>query len=130
MRNILALVGAATVTFLGLGWYLGWYKIDRNAPVGTQGVHVEINPDKISSDVKKGVVRGTEIVEDIRNGSGNSADAKPATLTTPQGPASNFFGPGSKENTGKGQTSFAPPAVNKPKPNDDDSLFGIRLPGK
>ena len=27
MRNILALVGAATVAFLALGWYLGWYKV-------------------------------------------------------------------------------------------------------
>jgi len=26
MRNLLALVGLATVTFLGLGWYLGWYQ--------------------------------------------------------------------------------------------------------
>ena len=31
MRNILALVGAATLTFLGVGWYLGWYEI-KNVP--------------------------------------------------------------------------------------------------
>ena len=129
MRNILALVGAGTVTFLGLGWYLGWYNIDRNSQPGLQSVKVEINPEKITTDVKKGVVRGTEIIEEFRNG----AEAKPAPLTTPQGPASSFFAPSAKDNsTAPGQTSFAPPAGNKTKPtaNDDDSLFGIRLPGK
>src|ERR1700723_2988445 len=29
MRNLCALVGAATIAFVGLGWYLGWYKITR-----------------------------------------------------------------------------------------------------
>ena len=55
MRNILALVGAATVAFLVVGWYLGWYKVTRvPSPEGKQAVHVDINPDKITNDVKKG----------------------------------------------------------------------------
>lgn len=128
MRNILALVGAGTVTFLGLGWYLGWYNIDRGSQPGLQSVKVEINPEKISTDVKKGVVAGTEFIEDLRNG----ADKKPASLTTPQGPASSFFAPPAKDTSSPPQTSFAPPSGNKLKTpaNDDDAIFGIRIPGK
>ncbi|WP_020473313.1 hypothetical protein [Zavarzinella formosa] len=125
MRNILALVGGVTVTFLGLGWYLGWYKIDSNPLLGRQNVHVEINPEKITQDVKKGAVIVEQGVEDFRN----RQDAKPAPLTTPQGPASDFFGPSSTANS---QSSFAPPSFgnNKPAAPADDSLFGIRLPRK
>ncbi len=36
MKNLLALVGAAVVTFAGLGWYLGWYNLTRQPTPGTQ----------------------------------------------------------------------------------------------
>jgi len=53
MRNLLALVGAAVVTFAGLGWYLGWYKLEA-APSSTPGhetVNVDIDGKKIGHDV-------------------------------------------------------------------------------
>ena len=87
MRNILALVGAATVAFLGLGWYLGWYQITSvPSPHGKQSVTVDINPDKITEDVKKGVAKGGQIVDSLRERP--AADSKPTA-----GPASNFFSP-------------------------------------
>lgn len=87
MRNILALVGAATVAFLGLGWYLGWYQISNApSPHGKQSVTVDINPTKITEDVKKGVEKGGQIVDSLRERP--AADPKPAA-----GPASNFFSP-------------------------------------
>ena len=86
MRNILALVGAATVTFLAVGWYLGWYQISSlRSPRGEQSFNVNINPDKITDDVKTGVKKGEDFVDSLRDKS--KGDAKPATA----GPASNFF---------------------------------------
>ena len=35
MRNLLALVGAALVAFLGLGWYLDWYHITPKPATAT-----------------------------------------------------------------------------------------------
>ena len=89
MKNILALVGAAVVAFLAVGWYLGWYRISSvPSPHGQQSVQVEINPTKITEDVKKGVEKGGQIVESLRE---PAADPKAAP---PQGPASSFFLPG------------------------------------
>ena len=87
MRNILALVGAATVAFLALGWYLGWYQITSvPSPHGKQSLTVDINPTKITEDVKKGVEKGGQIVDSLRD--------RPATQPQPAtGPASSFFSP-------------------------------------
>jgi hypothetical protein len=87
MRNILALVGAATVAFLALGWYLGWYQVTSvPSPHGKQSVTVDINPTKITEDVKKGVEKGGQIVDSLRD--------RPAAETKPgAGPASSFFSP-------------------------------------
>ena len=84
MRNILAIVGAATIAFLAVGWYLGWYQVSSpTSSQGKQSVQVEINPTKITEDVKKGVEQGGEIVNNLRE--------KPKA--EPAGPASSFFSP-------------------------------------
>jgi hypothetical protein len=119
MRNILALVGAAVIAFLALGWYLGWYQIsNKPATGGKQGVQVDFNADKIQTDVKKGVEKGGEIVDQLRE---KKVDPQP----TP-GPATNFFTPTStdktKDNAGGGWKPIAEPA----KP--ETSTFGFRLP--
>ncbi len=56
MRNLLALLGAAVLTFAGLGWYLGWYQVQPapGASPGHQGVNVDIDARKIKADVHKG----------------------------------------------------------------------------
>ena len=85
MRNTLALVGAAVVAFLTVGWYLGWYQVSsKPATSGEQAVRVDINPAKITEDVKKGVEKGGEIVDSLRDG---KADGK----TSQPGPATSFF---------------------------------------
>ena len=90
MRNLLALLGAALVAFLGLGWYLGWYQISGvPGPGGKQSVSVEVHPGKVATDVGKIADRVGEGVDSLRD----KAKDKPAPLTTPQGPASRFFGP-------------------------------------
>ena len=55
MRNMLALVGAAVVTILGVGWYLDWFTVHREpSPTGKGNVNVEFNTNKISEDLHKG----------------------------------------------------------------------------
>lgn len=111
MKNLLALIGAAAVTFAGVGWYLGWYEIESlPSPNGKQRLSVDINSQKIVDDVQKGVKKGGEIVSQLSDKKEAPSD-KPAPLPTPTGPASSFFAP--KEAT---------------KQASDAGLFGIRLP--
>jgi hypothetical protein len=117
MRNVLALVGAATVTFLALGWYLGWYQISSlPSPGGKQALQVEINSGKITEDVKKGVEKGGEIVDHLRD----KAKSDPNSPSSP-GPASNFFTPGTGSSGGWKPSSESPPA-------DSAGAFGFRVP--
>ncbi|MSR51924.1 MAG: hypothetical protein EXS09_01370 [Gemmataceae bacterium] len=121
MRNILALVGAATVAFLAVGWYLGWYQVSSKPnQAGTQSVQVDINPDKITGDVKKGVEKGSEIVGSIRE------IRKDGPATKEAGPATNFFTPTSIEKD-KGSSGGWKPIGNDPPKNSIDS-FGSRVP--
>jgi hypothetical protein len=91
MRNILALVGAATVAFILVGWYLGWYQVSSTTTSqGPQSVQVDINPNKITDDVKKGVEKGEKIVDSLREQTG--PDGKPVTAPG-SGPAKPATGP-------------------------------------
>ncbi|HEY7331306.1 MAG TPA: hypothetical protein VH592_26970 [Gemmataceae bacterium] len=56
MRNMLALFGAALLTVVGVGWYLGWYKV-RNQPASVPGQHsvnIDIDTNKVRSDLEQG----------------------------------------------------------------------------
>lgn len=108
MKNLFALFGAGTIAFLALGWYLDWYKLTRQpAPAGTQRLSVDLNPDKITGDVKKGVERGGEIIDRLRESDGKTdGQNNPAPQPTEQGPASQFFTPPSATTS---QTSSAGP---------------------
>jgi hypothetical protein len=78
MRNLLALFGAAILTFAVLGWYLGWYKIQSEpAPAGHHNVNIDVNREKIAEDVHKGVQKGEEKVESILEKDKKKADTKP-----------------------------------------------------
>jgi hypothetical protein len=54
MRNLLAFVGAAVLTFAGLGWYLGWYKLEAapSSNPGHETVNVDIDAKKVGSDLR------------------------------------------------------------------------------
>lgn len=70
MRNLLALLGLAIVTFFGLGWYLGWYSIAVEAGTdGKQKVQLDVDTKKITDDAKKGLQK----VEKFREGTSNSS---------------------------------------------------------
>ena len=55
MRNLLALIGLAVVTVAGLGWYLGWYRLQtETTSPGHRQIKIDVNTDKIAADVHKG----------------------------------------------------------------------------
>lgn len=122
MRNTLAIVGAATVAFLALGWYLGWYQVSSTPnQKGQQSVQVEINPTKITEDVKKGVEQGGQIVDSFRERP--PADPKAAQ---PTGPASNFFTPTPGPTDPGGSSNGWRPIPGTTR--NDDGNSGSRVP--
>ncbi len=61
MRNLLAFLAAAALTFLGVGWYLDWYHVKSSpADAGHHRVDIDINRDKIVHDVEQGVQKGEQ----------------------------------------------------------------------
>ena len=55
MRNLLALLGFALLTFAAAGWYLDWYKIQSTTtPDGHRHVNIDIHSKKIGEDLNKG----------------------------------------------------------------------------
>lgn len=55
MRNLLAFLAAATLTFLGAGYYLGWYSVVSNTNAsGHRNLNVDINTKKIGHDLEEG----------------------------------------------------------------------------
>jgi len=88
MRNFFALVGLAIVAFAGLGWYLDWYHLSRQpATTGTQRFQVDVNPNKIADDVKKGIEQGSEIVEKLRDEKAQNSSPAPAPAEKTEKPA-------------------------------------------
>lgn len=78
MRNLLAFLAAAVLAFLGLGWYLDWYKVQAvpNGASGHQSFNIEVNNNKITKDVKKGVEKGEQKIQEVMDK--KSSESKPA----------------------------------------------------
>jgi hypothetical protein len=79
MRNMLALFGAALLTVVGVGWYLGWYKV-RSQPASVPGQHsvnIDINTNKISADLQHGEQKLQQWLEK-KSGEKSSEDSKKA----------------------------------------------------
>jgi hypothetical protein len=81
MRNLLALLGFALVTFLIVGWYLDWYHVTPKAGAapGHVGGEIDVNKKKIVDDVNHGIKVGEEKFHDLTD-----KDGKPAPATTPR----------------------------------------------
>lgn len=55
MRNFLAFLTVAILTFAGVGYYLGWFTIQTSRPSsGNPSVNIEFDPEKIGGDLQKG----------------------------------------------------------------------------
>ena len=76
MRNTLAFLAAALIAFLGLGWYLGWYSFKPvSTAEGHKSFNIDINADKIKSDIAKGVQKGEEKLHDVMDKEKKPEDA-------------------------------------------------------
>lgn len=96
MRNLLAMVGAATIAFVGLGWYFGWYKLTRQpATPGTQRFSVDLSPDKIATDGKKFIDHTGELIGHLGESGGDSTESKTQPQPTFSGTAPQFSSPSS-----------------------------------
>jgi hypothetical protein len=81
MRNLLALGAAALIGFAGIGWYLGWYKIETT-PTAT-GRHISI--DLNTPQIKKDISHGKEKLRDILADDKSNSNAPPQSGVTPTG---------------------------------------------
>ena len=65
MRNFLAFVGLVVVAFVGVGWYLGWYKLAFTpGKDGKQNISVEVDVKKAETDIGKKVEQGGHLIKD------------------------------------------------------------------
>jgi hypothetical protein len=84
MRNLLALVGAVALTFVAVGWYLGWYQIHTAATSsGHNEVEIDFNTPKIKADLNKGKQKVQQMLDNTNPSSGQ----QPQTDSTSEEPA-------------------------------------------
>lgn len=83
MRNMLAFLAAVTLTFLGAGWYLDWFKVRSTpAPAGKRSLSIDINTTKIGEDLHRGEQKIQGMLDANQKGAGeNSVPAKPTPST-------------------------------------------------
>ena len=75
MRNLLALAAAALIAFAGIGWYLGWYRVQSNPTSTGRHISIDVNTPKIKEDVG----RGKERLRDWLDGDENKSNSGPAS---------------------------------------------------
>lgn len=61
MRNFLAFVGLVVVAFVGIGYYMGWYKLSPGKD-GKQNVEFDLK--KAETDIEKKVGQGGQLIKD------------------------------------------------------------------
>jgi hypothetical protein len=86
MRNLLAFLAAAGLTVAGLGWYLDWYKIQSSPSAGgSRRIQIDINSNKITEDVQRGVEKGEEKLQNVldKKRSANGSPSSDAGKTAP-----------------------------------------------
>jgi hypothetical protein len=82
VRNLLAFLAAVVLMFVGVGWYLDWFKV-HTAPAasGHQRVEVDIDGNKIGSDLQRGSK------EVLQRAEGQLQQVKPASEPPSTAPA-------------------------------------------
>jgi len=77
MRNMLALLAAALLTVIGLGWYLGWYKVSSQpaSVPGQHSVQIDIDTHKIGNDLEQGEKKLEKIIKEKKDEAKKLPDA-------------------------------------------------------
>jgi hypothetical protein len=73
MKNLLALAAAALIGFAGIGWYLGWYRVQTSPTDSGRHISIDVNTPKIREDVG----RGKEKLRDWLDGDENKSNSAP-----------------------------------------------------
>ena len=111
MKNLLALIGLVVVLVLGLGWYLGWYKLTTE----TGHVKVDFDTKEIRDDLKKGREVINNIIDKNVEGKTTSRSIDPnVSITLPSLPALPDVPKGVKLEFNK-DGSLIPAAIERPK---------------
>jgi biotin carboxyl carrier protein len=79
MKNLLALAGALVLTFVVVGYFLGWYQVESTNTVGGKEYKIEVNSTKVSDDLNK----GREKVREWLNDKEQSHQAVPQPVPAP-----------------------------------------------
>jgi hypothetical protein len=80
MKNLFALLGALVVTFVLVGWYLDWFKIQSGTDSsGHREVNIDFNTKKINEDISKGAERIEKVIEH------KQPSTTPSDPTNPEG---------------------------------------------
>ena len=111
MRNLLALGAAALIGFAGIGWYLGWYKIETAPTTTGRHISIDLNTPKIKEDVGK----GKEKLRDILTEEHSNSPTNPSQSNSPVTPAG-------FQRTDDG--GFVYPAGNTPQPFNSNPPSG------
>ena len=78
MRNLLALVAAAALTFAAVGWYLDWYEIYTSPTLpGRRRVSIDIDSRKIGEDLQRGGARLQDALDKQRRDDGRRSESRP-----------------------------------------------------
>ena len=68
MRNLLALVAFVVLVVAGIGWYRGWYHVEKtSAQDGHHSYKVDVNTNKVKDDVRNGEDKIHKAIEGISN---------------------------------------------------------------
>ena len=88
MRNVLALVGAAVLTFAAVGWYLGWYQLHSSTDsAGHREVEIDFDTPKIKADINKGKKNLRQMLDNkdqAQNPRGNSSSEEQSEPHAPK----------------------------------------------
>jgi hypothetical protein len=82
MRNLLAFLAAATLTVIGVGWYLDWFQFHSvPADAGHRRLSIDVNTTKIGEDLHE-----AEQKVEKKLAEKNKAGSVPSTLPGPVDP--------------------------------------------
>jgi hypothetical protein len=112
MRNIFALIGVLVVGVGGLGWYLGWYKMNvTKNPEGNLQIQTDVDTKKLSGDSTEFFQKVGQMVGDKVNQAGQNGTTPPTTTpaNTPGSTPANSPLQGSGPTTPTNNTPSAPP---------------------
>lgn len=111
MRNLLALGALGLLAFAGIGWYLGWYKVQTTP--GTNGhrqIEIDLNTNKIKADVNQGETKVHDWLNDKNNTQSTNSPSTPGTTTSFRPTdSSSFIFPGSSPPAPSGSPTLPTP---------------------